>query len=594
MRSTSLFASIRPILGFLRPYRTRVVLALLALAFTAAISLSIGQGVKLVIDTGFIAGSPKQLRSALGLTSILIALLALGTFARFYLMSWLGERVIADIRKQVFAKIVVLHPGYFEENRSHEISSRLTTDTTLLQSIIGSSLSMALRSSLTLVGGLIMLLITNIKLTLIVVGFVPLVLLPIILFGRRVRRLAAHSQDAIADVGSYAGEVIQNIKTVQSFTREKFEQEAFTREVDQAFNVAKQRIVQRAALIAVAIFLVFTAICVMLWIGGTDVMNGVISAGELGAFVFYAILVAMSTATFAEVYGELQRAAGASARLLDLLAVDTLIKDPFVKDLGVTDLFVKEATSLPPFSKQIISFNEVSFHYPSRPESLALHNVNLRIKPGEVVAIVGPSGAGKSTLFELMQRFYDPQEGAIFIGDRDIRDITLHDLRANIGVVAQNSVLFSADIAHNIRYGNPKATQAMVESAARQAYAHEFIEGLPCGYASFVGEQGVRLSGGQIQRIAIARAILKDPEVLLLDEATSALDSQSEHIVQSALEALMVKRTTLVIAHRFSTVKNAHRIVVMDQGRIQAIGNHRELTDQSDLYRRLCELQLSR
>lgn len=573
------FKHLQPILTFIRPYKLMVSFALLALIFTASISLSLGQGIKMVINRGFIAGSPEHLQSALFVMITLIGLLAIGTFCRFYFMSWIGERVTADIRKAVFAKIVMLHPSYFEENRSGEIMSRLTTDTSLLQSIIGSSFSMALRSVLTLTGGLIMLLITNFKLSLIVIGCVPVVLLPMLIFGRRVRSLSASSQNAIADIGTYAGEIIQNIKVVQSYTHEKKEQEAFQQEVEKAFAVAKRRIKQRSFLIAAAIFLSFTAISIMLWVGGMDVLSGEITAGDLGAFVFYAVMVAMSVATVAEVYGEVQRAAGAATRLMELLDVKSDIQSPENADVFHSNL---ESTIL---------FKEVNFYYPSRPDKPALKNINLTIKQGQVVAIVGPSGAGKTTLFDMLQRFYDPQSGFISINNTPITQLTLEDLRKAMGMVPQNPVLFSSNVSHNIRYGKPNASDDEVIMAAKKAHAHAFIEQLPQGYDSFLGEQGVRLSGGQKQRIAIARAILKNPAILLLDEATSALDSESEHYVQAALNVLMKERTTLIIAHRLSTVMHADHIVVMDKGEIIATGNHHTLIKENELYKRLCDLQ---
>lgn len=573
------FTSLLPIFAFIKPYKLIVALALLALLLTAGVNLSLGQGVKFVIDSGFIAGSKEQLSSAILVLIALISLLAVGTFSRFYLMSWLGERVSADIRKAVFSRIVTLHPSYFEENRSGELMSRLTTDTALLQSIIGSSFSMALRSFLMLMGGLVMLFVTNFKLTLIVVVCVPLILVPVMFYGRKVRRLASSSQDAIADIGTYAGEIIQNIKVVQSYTHENSERNAFNTEVEKAFSVAKSRVKQRSFLIAAVIFLTFGAISMMLWVGGMDVLSGKMTGGELGAFVFYAIMVAMSVATVAEVYGELQRAAGSATRLLELLEVESEIKESDSPSLIKTG------------QKFVIEFKNVNFNYPSRPDSGALVDINLAIPTGKVVALVGPSGAGKTTLFELLQRFYDPQQGHIKFNDTDITQLSLMDLRQAMGMVPQHPILFSSDVWHNIRYGKPEATDEEVIIAAKRAHAHEFIEQLPEGYSSFLGEQGVRLSGGQKQRLALARAILKDPGVLLLDEATSALDAESEHHVQAALNELMDNRTTLIIAHRLATVVHADMIVLMDQGKIVDTGDHKSLLKSSTLYRRLCELQ---
>jgi len=576
------FTSLLPIFAFIKPYKLMLFLALLALLVTAAVNLSLGQGVKFVIDNGFIAGSVAQLQSAILVLIGLISLLAIGTFSRFYLMSWLGERVSADIRKAVFNRIVTLHPSYFEENRSGELMSRLTTDTALLQSIVGSSFSMALRSFLMLIGGLVMLMVTNLKLTLFVIFIVPVILIPMMIYGRKVRKLAASSQDAIADVGTYAGEIIQNIKVVQSYTHEVKEQHAFAEEVERAFIVAKRRVKQRSTLIAIVIFLTFGAISGMLWVGGMDVLKGNMSGGELGAFVFYAIMVAMSVATIAEVYGELQRAAGSATRLLELLEIKSDIKE-----LATPDVLKNNAQS-------VITFKDVDFYYPSRPDSAALNHINLTIPTGKIVALVGPSGAGKTTLFELLQRFYDPQKGSISFNDTDITQLKLTDLRQAMGMVPQHPILFSSDVWHNIRYGKPEASDEEVISAAKRAHAHEFIEQLPQGYGSFLGEQGVRLSGGQKQRIVLARAILKDPSVLLLDEATSALDAQSEYYVQEALNELMANRTTLIIAHRLATVIHADLIVVMEQGRIIDTGNHKSLLKSSTLYQRLCELQFDK
>jgi len=573
------YQSLRPILGFIKPYKGTVFLALFFLMFTATVSLSLGQGVKMVIDSGFISGSPEQLSQTILVLIVMIFLLAFGTFFRFYLMSWIGERVSADIRTAVFNQIIRLHPSYFEENRSGELMSRLTTDTALLQSIIGSSFSMALRSFFMLLGGLVMLFVTNLKLTMIVVICVPLILIPMMFFGRRVRHLAESSQDAIADIGTYAGEIIQNIKVVQSYNHENLEQKAFGGEVEKAFDVAKKRIKQRSFLFAAVILLTFAAISVMLWVGGMDVLSGNMSGGELGAFIFYAIMVAMSVATVAEVYGELQRAAGSATRLLELLALKSAITSP------------DAPLSLPSESKVAIHFDNLDFYYPSRPDVAALKNINLTIEHGQTIALVGPSGAGKTTMFEMLQRFYDPQQGHITLNGASIEQLSLNDLRDVMGMVPQQPVLFSSDVMHNIGYGKPSASQEAIIDAAKRAHAHEFIEQLPQGYNSFLGEQGVRLSGGQKQRIAIARAILKDPDVLLLDEATSALDAQSEFHVQAALNELMTNRTTIIIAHRLATVIHADKIVVMDNGQIVDTGTHQSLLKTSPLYQRLCELQ---
>lgn len=566
---------------FMKPYKKTLAGAAVALVLTAGITLSIGQGVRLLIDDGFVAQSTDALRQAVFVILGLSLLMAVGTFTRFYLVSWLGERVSADLRKAVFNHIITLHPSFFETNRSGEIMSRLTTDTTLLQTIIGSSFSMALRSTLTFFGALILLLITNLKLSLIVLFGVPLVLLPILLYGRRVRKLSKKSQDSIADVGSYAGEIIQHIKTVQSYTREQHEQGAFATEVETAFNIAKRRVWQRAFLIATVILMVFGAITGLLWIGGNDMLSGKMSGGELGAFIFYAIMMASAVATISEVYGELQRASGATERLIALLneksEIVTLEKTAATAEASVTDNFAQ--------------FRHVSFNYPSRPEITAIKDLSLNIQEGKSLALVGPSGAGKSTIFELLQRFYDPQQGDIFLAGENLRDMDTQSLRRQMAVVPQQPALFTADVWYNIRYGNPEASDTEVMAAAKAAHAHEFIMALPEGYSSHLGEQGTRLSGGQKQRLAIARAILKDPKLLLLDEATSALDAESEYHVQQALEELMKNRTTIIIAHRLATILHADSIAVLEQGQLIAQGDHQTLLQENPLYRRLAELQ---
>lgn len=564
---------------YLKRYRHLMLGAAAALILTSGLTLALGQGVRLVIDQGILAESLSALNRTLGFVMVLVVAMAVGTFVRFYLVTWLGERVSADLRADVFAHLVHMHPSYFEENASGDIMSRLTTDTTLLQSIIGSSLSFALRNALTVTGGLIMLLITNMKLSLVVLLGVPAVLIPILYMGKRVRQLSRRSQDTVADVGSYAGEIIRQIKTVQSYAREPFEKAAFQVEVDAALEVARQRIRQRSILMAVVILLAFTAIAAMVWVGGYDVMTGTMSGGELAAFVFYAVMVAFGVAGVSEVYGEVQRAAGATERLMELLAEPSIIVSP------------TQSRPLDDAAKYHLTLNNVSFSYPSRPETNALSDVNLAVKRGETVALVGPSGAGKSTLFELLLRFYDPQQGSVSLLGQDVRKLPLPDLRQHIGLVPQQPVLFSNDVWHNIRYGRPNASDAEVLAAAEAANATSFIDALPQGFASDLGEAGVRLSGGQKQRLVIARAILKDPDLLLLDEATSALDAESEYQVQQALEKLMKQRTTLIIAHRLATVQGADRIVVMDQGRIVAEGTHNQLLSQSTLYRRLAELQ---
>lgn len=580
-KSQTKISFVRSLFSFLRPYRPQVLIFLVALLMTAAITLSIGQGLRFVIDRGFVGQSLNGLNFAVTFIMGAAVLMAVGTYVRFYLISWLGERVSADIRTAVFSHIVGLHPSFFETNRSGDIMSRLTADTTLLQSIIGSSFSIALRSVISFFGALIMLVFTNAKLSLIVLIATPVIFLPILYFGRRVRNLSRLSQDSVANVGSYAGEIIQNIKTVQSFTQETLEKKAFGEEVEHAFTVAKKRIRQRSILTAVVILAVFGALCAMLWFGGRDVIVGNMSGGDLGAFIFYATLMALSLASLSEVYGEIQRAIGAAERLMELLNAPVEIFSPsFIKE---------QAESLP----AEIKFSELSFYYPSRPDIAALDTFDLSISKGKVVALVGPSGAGKSSLFALLQRFYDPQEGSISFGGCDIRELDLTSLRRQIGVVEQHPTLFTGDVMYNIRYGMPDASDDQVIEAAKAAHADEFIRRLPDGYKSDLGEQGVRLSGGQRQRIAIARALLKNPKILLLDEATSALDAESEKKVQLALEKLMDGRTTVIIAHRLSTILHADLIVVMDDGKKIAQGSHEELLKSSSLYARLANLQFS-
>jgi len=570
-------APLGTVLGFLKPYKLRLLAAVAALIFTAGATLSLGKGLQVLIDQGFGGGTQADLKAAVGLLLVIAFAIAIGTFIRFYLVSWLGERVSADIRKAVFANIVRLHPGYYEVNRAGEIMSRLTTDTTLLQTIIGSSLSMAMRSSLTLTGALVLMFITNLKLSLIITASVPLVILPMLIFGRRVRNLSNKSQDSIASVGSYAGEIIQHIKVVQSYTQEAFETRAFDGEVERAFGIARRRIRQRALLICGAILMVFAGITGMMWSGGQAVIGGQMTGGELVAFAFYAIMVGSGFGTISEVWGELQRAAGAAERLLDLIATDSDI--PNKGTVKVTS------------TKPRLALENVTFAYPARPDQPALNNLSLDIEPGQSLALVGPSGGGKSTIFELLQRFYDPQQGRLVLDDQDIRDISLEQLRQQTAVVAQQPALFTADVRYNIAYGQPDATDADIEAAAIAAHCHEFISRLPEGYQSHLGEQGVRLSGGQRQRIALARAILNNAPILLLDEATSALDTESEYQVQLALEEIMRDRTTVIIAHRLSTILHADRIAVIDKGQVIATGTHRELLAECPLYARLASLQ---
>ena len=573
------FSALRAIIPFVRPYRLQVAGAMVALVVASGTVLALGSGLRMLVDQGFADGNASLLDQALFVLFAVTLLMAGASYARFFLVSWIGERVVADIRSAVYAHIIRLDPGFFEVTRTGEVLSRLTTDTTLLQVVIGSSVSIALRNILMFVGGLTMLAITSPKLTALVLLVVPLVVVPIIGYGRRVRRLSREAQDRIADVSAFSEESLNALRTVQAYTHEKIESDKIDGFVEGAFKTAISRISARALLTAIVIVMVFGAVGTILWIGGHDVLDGTISAGDLSAFVFYAIVVAGSVGAISEVIGDLQRAAGAAERLMGLLETEPAIAAP------------ANPVQMPQKHLGHVSFENVTFHYPARPDRSALTGFSLQVKPGETVALVGPSGAGKTTVFQLLLRFYDPANGVIKVDDVDIRTADPIAVRERIGLVAQDPVIFAANAWENIRYGRPDASDEDVRAAADAAHATEFLDRLPDGFDSFLGERGVRLSGGQRQRIAIARAILRNPSVLLLDEATSALDAESEQVVQKALETIMATRTTLVIAHRLATVLHADRIAVIDDGKLIAIGTHQELMESNPLYGRLARLQ---
>ncbi|WP_345814154.1 ABC transporter transmembrane domain-containing protein [Paraburkholderia sp. PREW-6R] len=563
---------------FLRPYAGRWALAFLALVTSAGATLVLPVAFKYLIDRGFASGERGHIDRYFLALLVVALILAAGTALRFYLVSWLGERVTADLRRAVYDHMLQMSPQFFETTQTGEVLSRLTADTTLIQAVVGTSLSLGLRNIFLLTGGVAMLVATSPVLSAYIIATLVVVIAPIVLFGRRVRRLSRASQDRIANTSALAGEVLNAMPTVQSYTQEPFEARRFAGAVEAAFETALTRIRARAWLTAVVIVLVFSAIVFVLWLGAQAVLAGWMTAGQLSQFILYAVLTAGAVGAVAEVWGDLQRAAGATERLLQLLAARSPVKDV-------------ETQAAPPARGEGIRFADVGFSYPSRPGIAALSAISLDVRPGEHVALVGPSGAGKTTLFQLLLRFFDPQSGRIEINGVSTREVPLAELRKMIGVVLQESVIFSGSVLDNIRYGAPDATLAQVRQAADRAAAAGFIEELPQGYDTFLGERGVRLSGGQRQRIAIARAILKDPPILLLDEATSALDAASERLVQKALDNAARNRTTLVIAHRLATVQQADRIVVLDQGRIVAQGRHAELLLSSPLYAQLAALQ---
>ena len=553
-----------------------------ALGLAAALVLLLGQGLRHLIDTGFTPNDPARLNAAAGLMAAVVAALGASTAARYYLVSWLGERVAADMRATLFDRVLTLGPSVFETLRTGDVLTRLTADTALLQTLVGSAVSVWLRSALVATGALAMLVVTSAYLAAIVVAVVPFVVLPLVLFGRRERALARAAQDRIADLGAYAEETVNALRTVQAYTHEPVDSARFRGRVEASVRAALRRVAVRSGLIAAVILLGFGAITFSLWVGGLEVVAGRLSGGALSAFVFYAVLVASSITSMSELWGEVQRAAGSAGRIAELLAEPAGIEAP------------PHPVSLPkpdPAGARV-AFEHVTFHYPSRPGAAALERLSFTVEPGETTALVGPSGAGKTTVLQLLLRFHDPDGGRITLDGTDLREAAPEAVRRRIALVAQEPVIFGADVWDNIRYGRPTATDADVRAAAHAASA-DFVHALPQGFATFLGERGVRLSGGQRQRIAIARAILRDAPLLLLDEATSALDAESEAAVQAALARLSRGRTTLVIAHRLATVRRADRILVMDEGRIVATGTHADLVAEGGLYARLAALQFA-
>lgn len=574
---------LKDILAFTKPYRAPIILAILSLTLAAVMVLSLGWGLRNLIDYGFSQGDANALDYTLLMMGLAVLLLSIASFGRSYYIGWVGERVMTDLRIRVFNHLLSLDIGFFELIRPGELVSRITADTTLIQVVLGGSAAAALRNFLLLMGGLIMMLATSLKLTLLTLIIVPFVLIPILIYGKQVRQLSKKTQDRIADVSGFLEETMSGIRTTQAFQHEDHDKAEFKDQADRAFQVSIQRIHLRSLLACLVMTLVFGGVSLVLWNGGRDVIAGNLEAGHLSAFIFYAIVVASSAGSFSEIFADLQRAMGALDRLRELLATSPTLK--------TTSSVTHRKLPIP--SSGVVALHNICFSYPNNPEKPILNNITLSAAPGEKIAIVGPSGAGKSTLLSLLLRFYSPQSGSLYLDGIDVRDVDVQEVRARMGLVPQDPMIFSQSLYQNILYGRPNASETEVWKAAELAYLLDVIEDLPQGIHTLLGTKGVRLSGGQRQRVAIARAILRNPSILLLDEATSALDSQSEILVQKGLNHLMTTRTTIVIAHRLATVLKADRIIVMDRGNIDAVGTHAELMCEDGLYRRLARMQYS-